>query len=147
MASDRHVRDVAPGWHASDADLSGRYPPSTSIRGGRRTWDIAVLTGVRLEHSAVWRHRTFGNEVLANPAVDDTGVHRGLAAHATPHLPSDAILCETIRRFKGLERAVVVLVELRPDDERLDQHLYVGASRARQHLVVIAPAAVLERVR
>jgi hypothetical protein len=113
---------------------------------GVAPWEIAVLTGMRLEQSAIWRQRSFGNEVLANAAVDDSGKHLGLAASATPDLPSDAILCETIRRFKGLERAVVVLVELRPDDERLDQHLYVGASRARQHLVVIAPAAVLVRL-
>ena len=102
---------------------------------------------MRLEQSAIWRQRTFGNEVLANAAVDDSGKHLGLGASATPDLPSDTILCETIRRFKGLERAVIVLVELRPDDERLNQHLYVGASRARQHLIVIAPAAVLERLR
>jgi hypothetical protein len=42
---------------------------------------------------------------------------------------------------------VIVLVELRADDPRLDRMLYVGASRARQHLVVIATAAVLERLR
>jgi ATP-dependent exoDNAse (exonuclease V) beta subunit len=56
------------------------------------------------------------------------------------------ILCETIRRFKGLERPVVVLVELKADDSRLSRLLYVGASRATQHLVVIASAAVLELV-
>src|SRR6185369_13403472 len=88
---------------------------------GVAPWDIAVVTGMRLEHSAIWRQRTFGNEVLANAAVDDSGKHLGLGASATPDLPSDAILYETIRRFKGLERAVIVLVELRPDDERLDQ--------------------------
>ena len=81
-------------------------------------WDIAVLTGARLEESAVWRQRRFGNEVLGNPAVDDAGQHLGRAADETPDLPSDAILCETIRRFKGLERPVVVLVELRPTTQR-----------------------------
>lgn len=116
-------------------------------------WQIAVLTGARLEESAVWRKRRFGNEVLANPAVDDAGHHLGAAAHEVPELPSDAILCETIRRFKGLERPVIVLVELSagegsPEADRaLERLLYVGASRAREHLVVIAPAAVLERLR
>ena len=57
------------------------------------------------------------------------------------------ILFDSIRRFKGLERPVIVLVELRPDDKRLDRLLYIGASRARQHLVVIALAGVLERLR
>jgi hypothetical protein len=116
---------------------------------GVNPWDIAVLTGAKLDESAVWGvpgHR-YGNEVLGNAAVDDAGHHLGRAAHLVPPLPDDVILCETIRRFKGLERPVVVLVELRADDPKLDRMLYVGASRARQHLVVIAPAAVLERLR
>jgi hypothetical protein len=49
------------------------------------------------------------------------------------------IVCDSIRRFKGLEKPVVVLVELRPDDERLERLLYIAASRARQHLVIVAP--------
>lgn len=111
-------------------------------------WHIAVLTGSRLEESAVWRQRRFGNEALDNPAVDGEGRHLGRAANETPDLPSDAILCDTIRRFKGLERPVVVLVELDgADPAKLDRLLYVGASRARQHLVVIASAAVLGRLR
>ena len=61
-----------------------------------------------------------------------------------PDLADDVILCDTIRRFKGLERPVVVLVELRADDPRLARLLYVGASRARQHLVVIGSAGVLQ---
>jgi hypothetical protein len=110
-------------------------------------WDMAVLTGVSLEDSVVWRHRRFGNEVVGNAAYDDRGRPLGLAAHLVPRLPDDVILCDSIRRFKGLERPVIVLVELRPDDARLARLLYVGASRARQHLVVIAPPAVLERLR
>ena len=111
-------------------------------------WDIAVLTGEKLESSAVWLApgRRYGNEVLGNPAVDDAGRHLGLPANLAPELPGDVILCETIRRFKGLERPVVVLVELKADDPRLARLLYIGASRATQHLVVIAPAAVLELV-
>jgi AAA domain/Nuclease-related domain/UvrD-like helicase C-terminal domain len=112
-------------------------------------WDIAVLTAAKLEESAVWLApgRRYGNEVLGNPAYDDAGHHLGLPAHLAPELPTDVILCETIRRFKGLEKPVIVMVELREDDKRLERILYVGASRARQHLVVIAPAAVLERLR
>ena len=54
------------------------------------------------------------------------------------------IVCDSIRRFKGLEKPVIVLVELRPDDERLERLLYIGSSRAKQHLVVIAPAEIAE---
>ena len=115
-----------------------------------RPWDIAVLTGARLEDSAVWHvpSRRFGNEVLGNAAVDDAGHNLGLPAHLVPPLPDDVILCETIRRFKGLERPVIILVELPEDDPaKLDRLLYIGASRARQHLVAIGSNAVLGRLR
>ena len=117
---------------------------------GVKPWDIAVLTGARLEASAVWHvpgHR-FGNEVLGNPAVDVAGRNLGLPAHLVPELPTDVILFNTIRRFKGLERPVIVLVELGGAEPRmLDRLLYVGASRARQHLVVIGTSEVLDRLR
>ncbi len=100
-------------------------------------WQIAVLTGVPLSRSVVWRERRFGNQVLWNGSYDDAGHSLGLAADAAPEQPSDTILCDSIRRFKGLEREVVVLVEMDPSDRRLTQQMYVGATRARQHLVVI----------
>lgn len=113
---------------------------------GVRLGEIAVLTGRSLDDSAVWRQRRFGNEVLWNGGYDDAGHSLGLAADLVPEVPPDAILFDSIRRFKGLERPVVVLVELAGDDKRLDRLLYIGASRARQHLLVIAPPAVLERL-
>jgi len=63
-------------------------------------------------------------------------------------LPSDVILFDTIRRFKGLERPVIVLVELGGAEPRmLDRLLSVGASRARQHLLMIGTSEVLNRLR
>jgi hypothetical protein len=109
---------------------------------------IAVLTGVSLEHSATWRQRRFrGDLVLWNGGVDDEGRSKGLSADQVPDQPPGTILCESIYRFKGLERDVVVLVEIRPDDERLERLLYVGATRAKHHLVVIAPPALARSLR
>ena len=108
---------------------------------------IAVISGLGLEHSAVWKQRRYGNQVLWNGAVGDDGRLLGLAADAVPEPPADVVLCESIRRFKGLERPVIVLLEMpRDDPERLDRLLYIGASRARQHLVIITPMAVLRRL-
>lgn len=49
--------------------------------------------------------------------------------------------CSTVHAFKGLERAVIVLAGLEgwmPENfPNLDQVLYVGASRARNHLAVL----------
>jgi superfamily I DNA/RNA helicase len=45
---------------------------------------------------------------------------------------------DTIFAFKGLERPVVILTELdRPAPAELDNLLYVGISRARNHLIVL----------
>jgi DNA helicase IV len=54
---------------------------------------------------------------------------------------------ETIRRFKDLERDVVILVELSADARRLEQLLYTGLTRATMHFTVIAPAGLVGRLR
>ena len=121
----------------------------TQSRGGAIEWidegvrpcEIALLVGSALKHSAVWKELKFGNEVLWNGQVDDAGQPLGIAAADVPDAPSDVIVCDAIRRFKGLEEPVIVLVELRPDDERLEPLLYIGSSRAKQHLVVSVDAS------
>jgi hypothetical protein len=113
---------------------------------GVRPWEIAVLSGSKLEESGVWERRRFGNEVLWNGQVDDAGRPNALAADQVPAQPSDTILCDSIRRFKGLERPVIILVELRADDPRLDRLLYVGLSRARQHVALIVTPEVAQRL-
>ncbi len=113
-----------------------------------RPWEIAVLVGGSLDASAIWRvpgHR-FGNEVLWNGQVDDDGHLRGLAFHEVEEQPSDTILIDSIRRFKGLDRSVVILAELRPDEPKLGRLLYIGLSRARHHLIVIAPPEIAGRI-
>ena len=111
------------------------------------TFGIAVLSGRSATDSDVWKQRRFGNAILWNEAIDDQGASRGLAPEDIPDEPDDVVLFETIRRFKGLEREVVVLVELPEEGERLNQLLYVGLTRATTHLVVIAPASLTERLR
>ena len=57
------------------------------------------------------------------------------------------VLLETVRRFKGHERPVVVLTAI--DDLTAEEEaalLYCGLSRARVHLVIVATDATMERV-
>lgn len=57
-----------------------------------------------------------------------------------PRPLGDFIRFASIRAFKGLESRVVILCELEDlDDETIDQQLYVGLSRARNHCVIAAP--------
>jgi hypothetical protein len=110
--------------------------------------DVAVLCGTSADKSEVWRRRRFGNVTLWNEALGETG-RKDLAPEEIPPEPSDAVLFETIRRFKGLERPAIVLVELpeRPDQPRLDELLYVALTRATTSLTVIAPPALATRLR
>lgn len=83
--------------------------------------DIVVLTPQGRTRSALWSMNPFGNFRL----VDRPGA-------------SGEIYCTTIHQFKGLESPVVLLVELEPDDvEGISNLLYVGASRAHNHLIVV----------
>jgi Nuclease-related domain/AAA domain/UvrD-like helicase C-terminal domain len=108
---------------------------------------IAVLSGLSPTKSDVWRQRRFGNTRLWNEALDDEGRSKGLPPEAVPDEPGDVVLFETIRRFKGLEREVIVLCELPEDAGRLDELLYVGLTRATTHLVAIAPDGLARRLR
>ncbi len=135
--------EAAPG--AETLEALRRVIGRLTVDEGVRSWDIAVLVGGSLEESAIWAvpgHR-YGNHVLWNGQVDDAGRSLGLAARDVLDEPPDVIVCDSIRRFKGLERAVVILCELKPDDPRLARLLYVGGSRAKQHLIVIEPPAVV----
>ena len=110
-------------------------------------WQVAVLSGQSAARSDVWKHRRYGNTVLWNMAFDDAGRSRGLPPEAVPEEPDDVVLFETIRRFKGLEREVIILVELPEQGERLDELLYVALTRATTHVVAIAPPTLAERLR
>ncbi len=112
-----------------------------------RPWHVAVLSGTTAAKSEVWKQRRFGNVELWNGAIDDAGASLGLPAEEIPDVPPDAgiVLFETIRRFKGLERPVIVLCELPETGERLDQLLYTALTRATAHLIVIAPPLLAAR--
>ncbi len=114
-----------------------------------RGWDVAVLSGAGAAHSDVWRQRTFGSATLWNGAIDDEGQSLRLPADRVPGPPADAgvVLFETIRRFKGLERPIVVLCELPAEAPRLDALLYTALTRSTTHVVVIAPPALAARLR
>jgi ATP-dependent exoDNAse (exonuclease V) beta subunit len=61
-----------------------------------------------------------------------------------PPSKGNEVRVATIHRYKGLESPVVVLCELdsRVAEDDLAPLLYVGATRARSHLIVIASEAM-----
>lgn len=58
-----------------------------------------------------------------------------------------AVLTSSVHSFKGLERPVVILAELGDkQQEDIDQYLYLGGSRARNHLIVLAAEPVAKEL-
>ena len=141
------VEAAAPG--AATVDAVRRHVHRLVEEEGVRAWDIVVLSGTSAARSSVWRRRRFGNLELWNGAVDANGVSLGYGADEVPDEPADGgvMLFETVRRFKGLERPVVILCELPEEAPRLDALLYTALTRATAHLVVIAPPGLAARLR
>lgn len=85
--------------------------------------EITILTPVSVERSSFTDGFKIGNLQLSWDRRDQLHIH-----------------CTTIHSFKGLESQVVILVELdQLHPEKRDELLYVGMSRARNHLVLIMP--------
>jgi len=56
------------------------------------------------------------------------------------------VLLETVRRFKGLERQVVILTAIDDLPAAEETALLYVAQRARVHLIIVATESALERV-
>ncbi len=81
----------------------------------------------------------------------DSSISGGPKLTDTLPLQPDQIYCTTIHDFKGLERAVIILVgigqQLSQEEHDLNSLLYVGCSRARNHLIVLMPKNADQRVK
>jgi len=94
--------------------------------------DIVVLTPRGREHSHLWRLGPVGNFQLTDQWSAGSG----------------EIYCSTVHSFKGLESPVVILAEIEPyGTQDLELILYVGCSRACNHLIVLASARLPEDVK
>ena len=108
--------------------------------------DVVVLTP-RSSRSS-WLMRTDGAPVDAWPyrLMPEYGPE---GAVLPPPTKGNEVRVATIHRYKGLESSVVVLAELdeRITDADLDRLVYVGATRARTHLAIVASEDVAARLR
>ena len=98
---------------------------------------IAVVSTRTLKNSPFSGDRRAGDFRLVN--LDDTGSWTSRTSSR-----GDAVrrvVFDTLDRFKGLERDVVLLLDLPGGDRAVTaHHLYVAASRAKNLLVVVRPA-------
>src|SRR5207247_660554 len=84
--------------------------------------EIVVLTPHARDHSVLWKLGSFGNIQLVDHPTGASG----------------EVFCTTIHEYKGLESPVIILTEIEPDwAPELKKLLYIGASRACNHLIMI----------
>ena len=94
--------------------------------------EIVILTPRAREKSLLWKWGRLGSLRLTDRWPPGSG----------------EVYCTTVYRFKGLESPVVILAELYPSSHQdLETLLYVGCSRARNHLVILAEADLPEGIR
>jgi superfamily I DNA and RNA helicase len=122
MALGPEGRDVEILNYANDTQLKntlGRLLHRLVVDGRVATKDIVILT--------TKRKQTLQNQVVGQFRIK-----------ADPDISRNEILCNTIYYFKGLESSVVILVETEMNSiNYLRKLTYVGASRARNHLIVL----------
>jgi UvrD-like helicase family protein/nuclease-like protein len=157
-----HTGDVATPRATADAARPAANAPNDAAERAGRKAELLVEKRVRAALPERDGYRVFANVAWTGRTRDHGQVSDGEADLVIAHPergflvietkageirrdaePPDVIVCDSIRRFKGLERAVVILCELKLDDPRLARLLYIGGSRAKQHLVVIEPPAVV----
>ncbi len=121
-----HAADPGPPAEEVLGNVLNRFLVTEKLPVG----DLVVLSG----------HRR------ANSPVGEDGLLGGFPCTEDPEAEPGHVLFQSIHRFKGLERPVVILVEL--EDRLKDEELiYVGITRARAHLVVIGSGETLQRLR
>jgi hypothetical protein len=114
--------------------------------------DLEHLLAVVLRNLVEEEHVPLEDIVVLTPSgtgksrVRRTGTVDGYRLSET--VEPGAVLATSVHAFKGLERPVVILAELGDKHlEDLRDYLYVGGSRARNHLVVLAAEPVARELR
>jgi hypothetical protein len=128
---------------------AGRPP---QILGYRDDDDLAHLLAAVLGDLVREEKVPLGDIVVLTPAgkaksrLRKRGTVDGFRLSDEPEPGS--VLTTSVQGFEGLERPVVILAELddRPRED-LARYLYVGGSRARNHLVVLAVEPVAKELR
>jgi hypothetical protein len=127
----------------------GRPP---EILGYQDDSELAHLLAVVLRNLAEGEHVPLDEIVVLTPSDRDTsrllGRERVNGFALSDRVEDGKVLTASVDAFEGLERPVVILAELGDEHlEDIDRYLYVGGSRARSHLIVLAAEPVARRLR
>lgn len=127
----------------------GRPP---QILGYRDDDDLARLLGIVLTNLVEEERVPLEDIVVLTPSGSGRSHLRSRdrvdGFRLSENVEPDAVLTASVHGFKGLERPVVILAELGDKhQEDLARYMYVGASRARNELIVLAAEDVAKDLR
>ncbi len=138
------------GNHATTAKGPAGRPPE--ILGYRGEQDLAHLLAVVLHNLVEGEGVLLDDIVVLTPSGKEKSRLRSRGRvdgfRLSERVEPGTVLATSIHAFKGLERPVVILAEIGEKHlEDLSSYLYVGGSRARNHLIVLAEERVASRLR
>ena len=59
----------------------------------------------------------------------------------------NCITIDSIRRFKGLEKTVIIVTNIEDIDKETVKNLYTGLSRARAHLIIVSNKIIIDKIK
>jgi hypothetical protein len=148
------IHDFVSIFYAGGPKAASKGPPGRppEILGYRDDDDLAHLLAVVLHNLVEGEHVPLEDIVVLTPSGREKSRLRLRATvdgfRLSDRVESGTVLTASVHGFKGLERPVVILAEL--GDKPLEDvapYLYVGGSRARNHLIVLATEPVAKRLR
>lgn len=153
LRNTKPIHEFVSVFYRGESKPSGRGPTGRPVEvlGYRGEDELAHLTALVLKNLEQ-EHVPLEDIVLLTPARRAKSALR-LRGRVNGYEFSDEpkpgkVLACTVHGFKGLERPVVILAEIgERHREDLARYLYVGGSRARNHLIVLAAEPVARDLR
>jgi hypothetical protein len=154
LRNTREIGEFVSVFYAGEQKPIAKGPAGrpVEILGYRDDEGLARLLGTVLRNLLEEEHLSMEDIVVLTPS--GTGKSRLRARgdvegyRLSETVEPGTILATSVHAFKGLERPVVILAELGDKHlEDLRQYLYVGGSRARNHLIVLASEPVAVELR
>jgi hypothetical protein len=153
LRNTRPIHEFVSVFHRGDVPPVGKGPQGTPVEvlGYRNQEQLERLLALVLRNLQA-EGVALEDVVVLTPAGPSKSAlrQRGqVDGYPLTDVPREgAVLAATIHGFKGLEKPVVIVAELgERHEEGLATYLYVGGSRARNHLIVLAVEPLAQRLR
>ncbi|MEX2274801.1 MAG: ATP-binding domain-containing protein [Actinomycetota bacterium] len=154
MRNTRAIHEFVSVFHRGGASASAKGPPGRppEILDYADEPGLLRLLGVVLTNLADTEEIPLEDIVILTTSGRSKSVVQAQSEIAGYRLSDVAepgtVLVSSVHGFKGLERPVVILAEVGDRDHAdVDEYLYVGGSRARHHLIVLATEPVARQLR